>query len=240
MTDPVIDAVVFDYGGVLTTPIGDSIAAWLEADGIRPASFSAALKEWLGRRAEDGTPIHRLETGELSAQEFGAVLAARLTTFDGTPVDPTGVVHRLFAGMRADEPMYELVADLHAAGVRTALLSNSWGNTYPRERLTALMDVMVISGEVGLRKPGPEIYRITLERLGIADPATAVFIDDAEPNVIGAAAVGMRGLLHTDAASTRTALAALIPALAEPVAEVGAPAGLDDAAFTSSTSQEPS
>jgi putative hydrolase of the HAD superfamily len=214
VTPPAIRAVVFDYGGVLTTPIGDSIAAWLEADGIRPDSFSSALKEWLGRNAEDGTPIHRLETGELSAQEFDALLAARLTTFDGTPVDPTGVLRRLFAAMGPDEQMYELIADLHAVGVTTALLSNSWGNTYPRERLTALMDVMVISGEVGLRKPAPPIYRLVLERLGISDAATVLFIDDAAPNIAGAEAVGMRGLLHTDAATTRTALADLIPALA--------------------------
>ena len=212
--DTAIEAVVFDYGGVLTTPVGDSITSWLEADGIRPDSFSATLKEWLGRNAEDGTPIHRLETGELSTQEFDALLAARLTTYDGTPVDPTGVLRRLFAGMGADERMYDLFADLRSAGVRTALLSNSWGNTYPRERLTGLMDVVVISGEVGLRKPAPEIYLTTLERLGITDAAAAVFIDDAAPNVEGAEAVGMRGLLHTDAASTRTALAALIPALA--------------------------
>jgi len=203
--DTAIEAVVFDYGGVLTTPVGDSITSWLEADGIRPDSFSATLKEWLGRNAEDGTPIHRLETGELSTQEFDALLAARLTTYDGTPVDPTGVLRRLFAGMGADERMYDLIADLRSAGVRTALLSNSWGNTYPRERLTGLMDVVVISGE---------IYLTTLERLGITDAAAAVFIDDAAPNVEGAEAVGMRGLLHTDAASTRTALAALIPALA--------------------------
>jgi putative hydrolase of the HAD superfamily len=214
VTPPAIRAVVFDYGGVLTTPIGDSIAAWLEADGIRPDSFSAALKEWLGRNAEDGTPIHRLETGELPAREFDALLAARLTTFDGSPVDPTGVLRRLFAAMGPDEQMYELIADLHAAGVTTALLSNSWGNTYPRERLTALMDVMVISGEVGLRKPEPPIYRLVLERLGISDAATVVFIDDAAPNIAGAEVVGMRGLLHTDATTTRTALADLIPALA--------------------------
>jgi len=213
-----ITAVVFDYGGVLTTPIGDSIASWLETDGIRPDSFSATLKEWLGRDAEVGTPIHRLETGELSVPEFDALLASRLTTFDGTPVDPSGVLRRLFAGMGADERMYDLIADLRTAGVRTALLSNSWGNTYPRDRLAALMDVTVISGEVGLRKPDPEIYRTTLDRLGITDPATAVFVDDAAPNIAGAEAIGMRGLLHTDAAATRTALAALIPDLS-PISE---------------------
>jgi putative hydrolase of the HAD superfamily len=213
VTAPAIEAVVFDYGGVLTTPIGDSIAAWLEADGIRPESFSSALKEWLGRNAEPGTPIHRLETGELSIEEFDALLAARLTTYSGTPVDPTGVLRRLFAGMGTDEEMYGLIADLHAAGIRTALLSNSWGNTYPRERLAELMDVIVISGEVGLRKPDPAIYRLALEQLDVSDPAAAVFIDDAGPNIAGAEALGMHGVLHQDAVTTRAALAALIPDL---------------------------
>ena len=75
---------------------------------------------------------------------------------------------------------------------------------------------VVISGEVGLRKPEPAIYRLALERLGVAAPE-AVFVDDAEPNVLGARMLGMRGVLHTDAASTRAALAALIPALATEV-----------------------
>ena len=214
---PAIEAVVFDFGGVLTTPVRDSIAAWLEADGIRPESFSATLKEWLGRNAAAGSPVHRLETGELSIPEFDALLAARLTTYAGTPVDPTGVLRRLFAGMGADEEMYALLADLRAAGIRTALLSNSWGNTYPRERLAELMDAMVISGEVGLRKPDPAIYRLALERLGIAEPAAAAFVDDASPNVEGAAALGMHAVLHRDAASTRAALAALIPGLTSEV-----------------------
>ncbi|HYO20691.1 MAG TPA: hypothetical protein VES02_18705, partial [Dermatophilaceae bacterium] len=65
-----VDVAVFDYGGVLTTPMSGSIAAWLDRDGIDPASFSRTLKAWLSRSAPDGTPIHRLETGELSSAEF--------------------------------------------------------------------------------------------------------------------------------------------------------------------------
>jgi putative hydrolase of the HAD superfamily len=92
------------------------------------------------------------------------------------------------------------------------LLSNSWGNTYPRERIDALLDPVVISGEVGLRKPHAAIFELALERLGV--PADRVlFIDDAEPNILGARAVGLQALLHADAATTRAALAALIPTL---------------------------
>jgi putative hydrolase of the HAD superfamily len=202
--------VVFDFGGVLTNPVRDSIAAWLEADGIEPASFSRTLKAWLSREAAEGTPIHRLETGELTVEEFDVLLAAELTTVDGGPVHPVGVLARLFAGMRPDPEMFALAEDLRDVGVRVALLSNSWGNTYPRERIDALFDPVVISGEVGLRKPLAPIYELTLERLGL-QAERVVFVDDAEPNVLGARAVGMRALLHADAAATRAALADLVP-----------------------------
>ena len=205
-------AVVLDYGGVLTSPVGASITAWLEADGIRPESFTAVLKEWLGRDAAPGTPIHRLELGELSIAEFDALLAARLQTYDGGPVAAQGVLSRLFAGLRPDPAMWRLAEDLRAAGHRVALLSNSWGDTYPRDRLTALFDPIVISAEVGLRKPDPAIYRLVLERLGV-DAEECVFVDDAEPNIAGARALGLEAVLHTDAATTRAALAALVPEL---------------------------
>ncbi|WP_406864358.1 HAD family phosphatase [Streptomyces sp. HUAS MG47] len=207
-----VEAVAFDYGGVLTAPVKESIAAWLEADGIEPQAFSRTLKAWLSRSAADGTPIHRLETGELTVEEFDALLAAELTTIDGRPVDPVGVLSRLFAGMRPDPAMFALVEELRALGVRVALLSNSWGNTYPRKRIDALFDPVVISGEVGLRKPLAPVYELTLERLGVPAERT-LFLDDAEPNVLGARAVGMQAHLHVDAPSTRAALAALVPGL---------------------------
>ncbi len=206
-------AVVFDYGGVLTTPVRDSIAAWLESDGIDPRTFSATLREWLSRTAEDGTPIHQLETGALPVAEFERVLAARLRRHDGVAVIPAGVLSRLFAGMRPDPAMFALAEELRAAGVKVALLSNSWGNTYPRDRLDALFDPVVISSEVGLRKPEPAIYQLTVSRLGV--PAgDVVLIDDAEPNLEGAARAALRTVLHTDAATTRSALAENIPQLA--------------------------
>jgi HAD superfamily hydrolase (TIGR01509 family) len=114
--------------------------------------------------------------------------------------------------MRPDPAMFALARELREAGVRVGLLSNSWGNTYPREQIDALFDPVVISGEVGLRKPLAGIYELTLRRLGV--PAgRVVFVDDAEPNVLGARSTGMRALLHEDAGGTRAALARLVPAL---------------------------
>lgn len=207
-----IDAVVFDYGGVLTTPVRDSIAAWQAADGIDPASFTRVLKAWLSPSAPMGTPIHRLEMGTLSVAEFDALLAQELTTVDGRPVDPAGLLSRLFAGMRPEPAMFALAEELRSLGVAVALLSNSWGNSYPRDRIDSLFDPVVISGEVGLRKPWAPIYELTLSRLGL--PAQRVlFVDDAVPNVEGARAVGMPALRHTDPATTRAELARLIPGL---------------------------
>jgi putative hydrolase of the HAD superfamily len=207
-----IDAVLFDYGGVLTFPVRESIAAWQESDAIDPRSFSRILKAWLSRDAADGTPIHRLETGELSPADFDTLLAAQLTTLDGRHLEPHGLLQRIFAGMRLDPAMFALIDDLRSAGIEVGLLSNSWGNTYPRERIDALLDPVVISGEVGLRKPHAAIFELALDRLDL--PAGRVlFIDDAEPNVLGARAAGLQGLLHTDATTTRVAVGALVPDL---------------------------
>ncbi|GDY29106.1 HAD family hydrolase [Gandjariella thermophila] len=207
-----IRAAVFDYGGVLTTPVRESIAAWLAADGIRPETFSAALKAWMSRSAPVGTPVHRLETGELAIEEFERLLAAELATHDGSPVVAEGLLTRLFGAMRLDDAMIELVRELRDRGLRTVLLSNSWGNTYPRALIAEIFDGVVISGEVGLRKPDPRIYRLALDHAGVA-PAEAVFVDDASPNTDAAAAVGMRAIRHTDAATTRARLAELVPGI---------------------------
>jgi epoxide hydrolase-like predicted phosphatase len=207
-----IDAVLFDYGGVLTGPVKHSIAGWLASDAIEPTSFSRTLQAWLSHNAEDGTPIHRLETGELNVADFEALLAAELQTTDGRAVVPDGILGRLFAGMQPDPAMFALAEELRATGLKVGLLSNSWGNTYPRARIDALLDPVVISGEVGLRKPHAAIYELALDRLGL--PADRVlFIDDAEPNVLGARTVGLQALLHVDPPSTRAALAELVPNL---------------------------
>jgi putative hydrolase of the HAD superfamily len=207
-----IDAVIFDYGGVLTTPVQESIAAWHEADGIDPASFSRVLKEWLSRDAGHGTPVHRLETGLLAAEEFDLLLAGRLSTVDGRQIEPVGVLSRMFAAMHPDPAMFTLAEQLRALGVRVALLSNSWGNTYPRKLIDAILDPVVISGEVGLRKPLAPIYELTLARLGL-DAQRVLFVDDAAPNVEGARAVGMLALEHTDPQATRAQIARLVPGL---------------------------
>jgi putative hydrolase of the HAD superfamily len=208
---PEFDAVVFDYGGVLTTPLRVSTGQWLAADRITQDSFADVMRDWLGRDAAAGSPIHRLETGELPGPDFERLFAGRLITADGSPVASTGLLDRLFAGMRTDQAMFDLVRDVRKAGLKVGLLSNSWGNHYP-DNLLEEFDAVVISGDVGLRKPDPVIYRLVLDQLAVPAERT-VFVDDAPVNVAAAERLGMRAIRHRDADATRAGLQALIPAL---------------------------
>ena len=154
----------------------------------------------------------RAKLATWSIAEFDAMLGAELRRHDGAPVPPVDLLKGLFADMRPDPVMFDLVEDLRRVGLRVALLSNSWGNTYPREHIDALFDPVVISGEVGMRKPDPDIFEHLLARLGV--PADrVVFVDDAEPNTEGAGRVGLHTVLHTHPDTTRKELSRLIPGL---------------------------
>jgi HAD superfamily hydrolase (TIGR01509 family) len=104
--------------------------------------------------------------------------------------------------------MVEAVRRARAAGVRTALVSNSWGNDYPRHEWDGLFHAVVISGEVGMRKPEPGIYLHAANLLGVETPQ-CVFVDDLGPNVRGATAVGMVGVHHVTPTQTLAELEAL-------------------------------
>jgi putative hydrolase of the HAD superfamily len=205
-------ALVVDYGGVLTAPLADAMAQWCAADGIDVAQFRGVMKEWLGSQYDatgPGNPLHALERGELAPSEFETELASRLRGVDGGTVVAAGLLRRMFAGFDAGQaPMLTALRRARSAGVLTALLSNSWGLDYPREGWDELFDAVVISGEVGLRKPEPEIYALAARRLGV-DPSQCVFVDDLTPNVRGAEAAGMVGVHHVDAERTVGELEAL-------------------------------
>jgi epoxide hydrolase-like predicted phosphatase len=121
-----------------------------------------------------------------------------------------GLITRMFADLRPEPAMLEAVAAARAGGVKTGLISNSWGlGIYDRLDSTEIFDATVISGEVGLHKPQPEIYLLACERLGV-EPAEAVFVDDLRENCAGAEAVGMSALLHRDPADTVAKLEELL------------------------------
>jgi putative hydrolase of the HAD superfamily len=207
-----IRGVIVDWGGVMTSPISDTMNAWLDADGIDRKSFAAAIAPWLKQAYEasgDDSPVHALERGECTHEEFERLLAGRLIRFDGQPVVADGLLIRMFAGAIMESAMLELMRALRRAGVRTALLSNSWGGTgYPRELFPEMFDAVVISAEVGMRKPEEQIFRHAAELLGLEPEC--VFIDDIEANVLAAQAVGLVGLQHDEPRQTVDQLSELL------------------------------
>jgi epoxide hydrolase-like predicted phosphatase len=192
--------LVVDYGGVLTESLDETMAAWMGAEGIDAEEFIALMERWLGPDAPVN-PVHELEAGRLPVPDFELLLAAQLRRRDGGQVPAAGLVTRMLGGFRMAESMVGVVATARALGLRTALLSNSWGLDYPREGWEALFDAVVISGEVGMRKPEGRIYRHTAELLGLS-PGQCVFVDDLAHNVRGAVSEGMVGLHHTDLETT--------------------------------------
>ena len=105
--------------------------------------------------------------------------------------------------------MVDAVRDLRRSGLKTSLVSNSWSTAhYDRELLAELFDDTVISAEVHMHKPQPEIYRLAAERLEV-DPAACVFVDDLQENCEGAEAVGMTAIRHRAPAETIARLSEL-------------------------------
>ncbi len=204
---PDLRGLIVDYGGVLTSSLEDTMSRWARADGIDYAEFTALMRRWLAADST-GNPVHELETGRLPVEEFERLVAAALRRPDGPEIVPAGLVQRMMRGFQPVQAMVGLVAAAKASGIRTALLSNSWGLDYPREGWAELFDAVVISGEVNMRKPEPAIFRHTAALLQL-DPGQCVFVDDLAPNVRGAAAAGMVGVQHTDPDTTRQELESL-------------------------------
>jgi epoxide hydrolase-like predicted phosphatase len=202
--------LLIDWGGVLTTNLFASFHAHCLRAEIDPQTL-------LGRFRED--PEFRelliaLEKGEIDEPAFEQRFAALLE------VEPEGLIDGLFSGVAPDLEMLDAVRRAHAAGVRTGLVSNSWGtHRYPHELFDELFDGVVISGELGIRKPSRRMYELGAERAGV--PAErCVYVDDLPFNLTPAEQLGMATVHHTSAETTIPELERLLGiALREPAGE---------------------
>jgi epoxide hydrolase-like predicted phosphatase len=187
------DTLLVDFGGVLTTNVFDAFADFCRAEGLAPDT----VRDRFMTDPEARDLLGDLETGRIDEAEFEPRFAALLG------VEPAeGLIDRLFAGMVPEPAMLDAVRAARQGGVRTGLLSNSWGQErYDRATLEELFDTVVISGEVGMRKPSPEIYALAAERLG-REPERIVFVDDLPGNLKPAREIGMATVLHRDAGAT--------------------------------------
>ena len=201
-----IEAVIFDYGGVLSTTPFAGIAEFERKMGYPERSLSQLL---FGKGASPQGPTeeipdhdwHLLETGRMSLEEFHERLVIRSEEALGRPLD-LGIYAQFLRelGVGVHWMMVHRVRELRAEGYRTAILTNNvreWGRYWKESIPLDLFDLVVDSCDVGLRKPEPAIFRLTCERLGVA-PEAAVFLDDTRRHVETARSVGLHAILVRD------------------------------------------
>ena len=195
-----VAACLFDFGGVLTSPVWDTFSSFCRAEGLDPDSIKQLFRKDPGA-LED---LRKLEAGQIEPEAFEKSFGDRLGV-----ADARGLIDRLFENMNPEEEMLSAVGAIRAAGIKTGLVSNSWRtDQYDRAMLDGMFDDVVISGEVGMHKPNPDIYLLAAERLEV-DPASCVFIDDLRENCHGAEAVGMQAVRHRETEGTLLALESL-------------------------------
>ncbi len=200
------EALLIDYGGVLTT----SMRAWLDescaAVGADVDRFLAAVA------AISPSPFELVEAGRISKDEFADLITPALVASAGPEAMPTGrawLSSIQISDRYLDMDMVRLVDTIRAEGATVVLVSNSWGpeEEYPWAFLPTF-DAVVVSGTIGIRKPDRGIYEAALRAAGVrAD--RCVFVDDTAENLVPASDLGMLTIHHVDPADTRHRLASL-------------------------------
>jgi putative hydrolase of the HAD superfamily len=185
--------LLLDWGGVMTGNLFASFRAFCEDEGLDPNALVGIFRE----KPEARELLFGFEEGRIEEAEFEADLGELLGV-----VRAEGLIDRLFSGSVPEDSMVQAVRVARSAGIKTGLISNSWGtHRYPRELLAELFDGIVISGEVGIRKPTRRIYELGARAIEV-DPGYCVFVDDLPFNLPPARELGMAVVHHTDADTT--------------------------------------
>ena len=194
-----IEAIVCDFGGVLTTPLLTSFMAIQDEIGLSPELLGEAMR---ALTEEDGeNPLYALERGEVTEADFLERLTSGLEPLLGHRPHLHRFREIYFEALNPNPPMIELMRELKAGGKRMAMLTNNvrewepvWRSMLPVDEI---FEIVVDSGFVGARKPEARIYEMTLERLGLPGGA-CLFIDDLLPNIEGARAAGLAAVHFRD------------------------------------------
>jgi epoxide hydrolase-like predicted phosphatase len=196
-----IRAVISDFGGVLTTPLIEAFAAYQDHSGIAPEQLGQAIAAG-SPKLGDANPLYELECGRLTELEFLEILRDNLEPLLGHRPELHRFSELYFEALSPNEPMIELMASLKARGYRMAMLTNNVKEWEPLWRpflaVDEIFETVVDSGFVGMRKPDPAIYELTVSRLGGIAAAECLFVDDLELNCDAARALGMTAVQFTD------------------------------------------
>jgi putative hydrolase of the HAD superfamily len=207
----VIEAVVSDFGGVITLPLLEGFKRAHAELGIPIESLGKAMALVASRSPEP--PLWTLERGQMSEPDFMAGLEAGLGEILGRPVDLNGYGERLMGELHANEELLAYYRSLRERGIRLAILTNNvreWHDTWRQKfEIDDLFELVVDSAFEGVRKPEPEIYALTLSRLGLPGEACA-FVDDLEVNLPPARAASMHAIHFRDTAQAVVELDSLV------------------------------
>jgi putative hydrolase of the HAD superfamily len=194
-----IEAVISDFGGVLTSPLIESYAFVQDSSGVPLDALGRAMAAIAERNGAN--PLFELETGRLSEAQFLDGLGCELTEELGRPVSMQDFGERFFEHLHPNERMLDFMRGLRDRGYKLGICTNNVREWEPLWRAKLPVDeifsVVVDSAFVGSRKPEPRIYEITLERLGVPAQA-ALLIDDVEHNCTAARDLGMRAVWFRD------------------------------------------
>jgi putative hydrolase of the HAD superfamily len=197
-----IRAVISDFGGVLTTPLIGSFMAFQDRTGITGESLGNAMQRIYERDGEH--PLYELEKGHVSEADFLATLREELAAELGHEPEMHGFKEIYFNALKPNDPMIAAMREAKATGRRMALLTNNvreweplWRSMLPVDEI---FELVVDSAFVGMRKPEPEIYRLTLKRMRELDPdglgdlefSECAFVDDVEVNCAAARELGIQ------------------------------------------------
>jgi epoxide hydrolase-like predicted phosphatase len=206
-----IEAVVSDFGGVLTSPLRDSFIGVLDPSGVSLEELGKAMAALTERQGSN--PLFELETGRLSEARFMDSLSDELSARRGSRVELDGFGERYFGHLEPNEPMIDYLRGLRERGYKLGICTNNVREWEARWRamlpVDEIFDAVVDSAFVGARKPDPRIYEVTLERLGVPARAT-LFIDDVDINCQAARELGMEAIHFR---STEQAIEAIEAAL---------------------------
>lgn len=190
-----IEAIISDFGGVLTSPLLDSFAAFQDSSGISLEALGTAMAAVAALKAAN--PLFELETGRMTEAEFLAALEEQLTGQLGREIHLHGFGKRYFEHLHPNENLIEYMRQLRHRGYKMAICTNNVREWEPLWRaklpVDEIFDVVVDSAFVGTRKPEPRIYELTLERLGVPAEA-ALMVDDIELNCAAAQQLGIRAV----------------------------------------------
>lgn len=194
-----IEAVISDFGGVLTAPLLNGFRAFQETAGIPLEAFGQAMAAIAARHGAN--PLFELETGRMTEASFLGELSSQLSDDLGRPVTLHGFGETYLDHLDPNEPLIAYMRELRDRGYRMALCTNNVREWDPLWRaklpVDQIFEVVVDSSVVGARKPEPRIYEITLQRLGVAAEA-ALFVDDVEINCDAARELGMTAVWFQD------------------------------------------